>query len=117
MKLTFALMISIFFLKSSFSQNLQFPNSKSFVPALKQFLKKEEKLDSVHFIFIEGLTNNYQYPFNNKKVALANGLYKFWSGVSHKPSYLFIKKDTSVELIMDYSLKNLMELYNSSKKI
>ena len=116
MKTLFVLSISILFSKPSLSQSLQLQYGKSLISELRQYLKNEEKLDSVSFILIEGLTSKYRYPFDNKKVILANGLYKFRSGVSHKPTYLFIKKDTAIELITDYSLKGLMELYNSAKK-
>ena len=96
------------------SQDLSFRFDKdSFLPKINDFIKNQEKLDTIFITQIYGLTNNYEYPFKNSEFDFKDGIYKFRTLVSHTLPYLFIKKSDTISIVKDYSLKNLSDIYYS----
>lgn len=68
--------------------------------------------DSINFIRVISLIENFDYPISNKKLKLVNGgIYEFYDVRSHSQHFLFVYKNNQIKIITDYSCEKIFELY------
>lgn len=83
------------------------------------WLKVTTKQDSLRAgIRVYALSSKFDYPFNDKKLCLKNGIYQFEEIKSHNTPFLLVVNDNNYTFIEDYSVNFLISLYwNLEKKI
>jgi hypothetical protein len=83
---------------------------------LYEFLTRYDG-DTINFIRVQALNGNLDYPIIDKEMKLFNGgIYEFYDVRSHSAHYLFIYENNVINIIDDYSIKNILDIYWKRKE-